>query len=379
MNPNSPLEEFAPSHRPDAFGHHFLIGLQRAPVLTDHDKRLLGRLRPAGVILFADNFERDWPYEAWLERWKRLLHDAREAIGRERILICIDHEGGRVHRPPPPITHFASPRAWRDQAAAVGAAMGRELRSLGINLDFAPLLDVNSNLANPVIGERAFGVTPEEVIAPARAFLKTLQAEGVLGCPKHFPGHGDVSLDSHYDLPVLDLTLAALRDRELKPFAALIGPDTKIVMTAHILFPRIDPDEPATVSRHFVRAILREELGFEGVVVTDDLGMGAIAARFDHPTVAARTLAAGTDLLEYCAYWNDTGRALQAADDIAAGLRQGLLSETLLQRSHARIAALLAEAPQHPVTALSDTVFQGHRQAGPTVATPQNPTKEPTA
>jgi beta-N-acetylhexosaminidase len=369
---------FSPGDRPDAFGHHFLIGLQRAPVLTDHDKRLLS-LRPAGIILFADNFLRNQPYEAWLESWEALLHDARQVIGRERILVCMDHEGGRVHRPPPPITRFASPHAWRDRAAEVGAAMGRELRSLGVTLDFAPLLDVNSNPANPVIGDRAFGVTPDEVITPARTFLQALQAEGVLGCPKHFPGYGDVNLDSHYGLPMLELTLPELHARELVPFAALIGPETKLIMTAHILFPKIDPDWPATVSPRFVQDVLRDELGFDGVVLTDDLGMGAIAALFDRETVAARTLAAGTDLVEYCAYWNDTGRALQAAADIAAGLKSGLLTEVLLERSHGRIAALLAEAPQHPVTALSDANFLAHRAAGPTMAPPPPLTKEPTA
>jgi beta-N-acetylhexosaminidase len=370
---------FSPGDEPDAFGHHFLIGLQRAPVLTDHDKRLLSRLRPAGIILFADNFLRDRPYEIWLETWKALLHDARQAIGRERILVCIDHEGGRVHRPPPPITRFASPRAWRDRASEVGGAMGRELRSLGINLNFAPLLDVNSNPANPVIGERAFGVTPDEVILPARAFLRALQAEGVLGCPKHFPGHGDVNLDSHYGLPVLDLSLSELRARELIPFAALIEPETKLIMSAHILFPQIDPDWPATVSPRFVRDILRTEMGFEGVVVTDDLGMGAIATLFDRETVAARTIAAGTDLLEYCAYWGETGRALHGADDIRAGLKSGLLTETALERSHARIASLLAETPQHPVTALSDAILLADREAGPTMAAQPPRTKEPPA
>jgi beta-N-acetylhexosaminidase len=149
----------------------------------------------------------------------------------------------------------------------------------------------------------------------------------------------------------------------------MAGPETKLIMTAHILFPKIDPDWPATVSPRFVRDILRDELGFTGVVVTDDLGMGAVAALFDRKTVAARTVAAGTDLLEYCAYWNDTGRALQAAGDILVGLKGGLLTEAELQRSHARVAALLAEASQHTATALSDAILLADREAGPTMTT----------
>ncbi|HTN96998.1 MAG TPA: glycoside hydrolase family 3 N-terminal domain-containing protein, partial [Nordella sp.] len=148
---------------PQSFGHRFLIGLQQSPVLGDHDKRLLSTLRPAGVVLFRANFMANAPYEEWLASHAKLLADVREYIGRDEVLITIDHEGGGVLRPPAPITPFAYAREWPGQAASVGRAMGVELRHLGFNVNFAPVVDVNSNPANPVIGPRSFGTTPQAV------------------------------------------------------------------------------------------------------------------------------------------------------------------------------------------------------------------------
>lgn len=348
------------------FGHHFLIGLQRAPVLTEHDKRLLSRLRPAGVIVFRDNFQHGVPYAEWLATFGRLIDGVRDCIGRDRILVCIDHEGGGVPRPPAPITAFAAARAWRDQAAAVGRAMGRELASLGVNVNFAPVVDVNSNPDNPVIGQRAFGVTTQEVVEPAAVFLAALQAEGVLGCPKHFPGYGAVSVDSHYDMPVLDLTLDELRARDLVPFRTLArDAETRMIMTAHIVFPRIDPDWPATLSARLIDDVLRREYGYDGIVVSDDLGMGAISRAFDAPEAPVQALRAGTDLLEICAYWTDTARAVAFADHVAASWADGSLSRATLDRSAERIADLLARADQHRTHALAAVDLAAHAGVAP--------------
>src|ERR1700761_318581 len=144
-------------------GEHFLIGLRPTPQLHERDRALLADLRPAGVILFKSNFEHDQPYEQWLETHRTLIDDVRNTIRRDRIFIGIDHEGGRVCRTPPPITRFAYAARWARQASSVGHAMGVELSSLGVNLNFAPVLDVHSNPANPVIGHRAFGTTAELV------------------------------------------------------------------------------------------------------------------------------------------------------------------------------------------------------------------------
>ena len=172
---------------PQSFGHRFLIGLQQSASLSDHDKRLLSLLKPAGVVLFRANFLSGVPYDEWLASHARLLADVREYIGRDEILVTIDHEGGGVLRPPAPITTFAYAREWPGQAGAVGRAMGIELRGLGFNVNFAPVLDVNSNPANPVIGPRAFGTTPEDVVASGAAIPRCAPGRGRARLSQAFP------------------------------------------------------------------------------------------------------------------------------------------------------------------------------------------------
>ncbi|MCI0466028.1 MAG: beta-N-acetylhexosaminidase [Beijerinckiaceae bacterium] len=349
-------------------GDHFLIGLQPSPVLEEHDRALLSELRPAGVILFKSNFRHDRPYEAWLESHARLIADIYAAASREHLLIAIDHEGGRVCRTPPPITRFAYAADWAGQAAAVGRAMGRELASLGINLSFAPVLDIHTNRKNPVIGKRAFGGTPEAVIGAALPFIEAMQGEKVLACGKHFPGHGDTSMDSHLGLPLQILSLDELRARELKPFAAAINAGVPIIMTAHILYAAIDPELPVTLSRRFLTGILREELGFQGVAVSDDIGMGAMNGVFDAPNSAARLIASGCDMVMVCAHFTETNRAREFARSIITAADEGCLDPALLERSRARIGALLSRAATNEVIPLPGDVFRTHASAGPLYA-----------
>jgi beta-N-acetylhexosaminidase len=354
---NPPLHEF---------GRHFVVGLQPSPELTDHDRFLLDRLRPAGVVVFAGNFAAGEDYAVWLDRYRSLLHDVRECIQRPRILVCIDHEGGRVIRPPAPITRFDYARRWGARAEEVGSAMATELRSLGVNLDFAPVLDVDTNPDNPVIGPRAFGRTPEVVAAAGTAFIAGLQGGGVLGCAKHFPGHGDTSVDSHYALPVVDCTAAELRARELRPFAAAVAAGVRTVMIGHILVPSIDEVNPATLSQAMIGGVLRGELGFTGVVVTDDVGMGAISELFRDAGNAARVLLAGGDIITVCAEWTGTDRAVELASAIARQAADGSLPEAVLAASRQRIDALLEDAPQHEVSMLDPAVFAEHARLATT-------------
>src|SRR5579871_5476766 len=264
-------------------GDHFLIGLRLSPQLDPRDRALLTDLRPAGVILFKSNFRHDVPYEEWLDSHRQLIADVRESIGRERIFVGIDHEGARINRTPAPITRFAQAAKWANEAAAVGEAMGVELASLGVNLNFAPVLDIHSNPANPVIGKRAFGTNAEQVTTAALAFMHAMQKQGVVACGKHFPGHGDTDTDSHRELPVLNRDLDGLRARELRPFRSAIEVGVPMIMTSHLLLPQLDPNDPVTLSRRFGQDILRGELGFNGVVVSDDIGMHAVSRMFDDP------------------------------------------------------------------------------------------------
>jgi beta-N-acetylhexosaminidase len=159
--------------------------------------------------------------------------------------------------------------------------------------------------------------------------------------------------------------LAALKERELRPFAALIEYGVRLVMTAHIVFPRIDPGVPATLSEKLLRGVLREELGFDGVVVSDDVGMRAVADLFSRPPTAARAIGAGCDLIAICAHLADTGQALALAGGLAADWRDGDLPEEALEQSHGRIMSLLGELPQYQVEELPSEVLARHREAGP--------------
>jgi beta-N-acetylhexosaminidase len=347
-----------------AIGDHFILGLKPSPTLAPEDRALLEELRPAGVIAYKSNFRHDLPYAEWLDAFGTLLADVRRAIGRDRIFVGIDHEGGRVCRTPKPITRFAYARHWVNEAAAVGRAMGVELASIGVNLSFAPVLDVDSNPQNPVIGERAFARDPETVTRAALAFADALMGTGVLPCGKHFPGHGDTAQDSHWALPVVDRDLEGLRARELVPFAAAARAKLPMIMTAHVMFPPVDREVPATLSRRFVHGILREELGYDGVVVSDDIGMNAVSKIFDDPTAAVRLLESGTDLLMVCSHFTSTERARGFARAIGEAERTGRLAPEELARSRSRIQALLARTAQPVPRALDDATLAAHRRAG---------------
>ena len=191
-------------------------------------------------------------------------------------MVAIDHEGGRVLRLGEPFTQFPPAAVVGrtrnpDLAYRVGHAMGVELASVGIDLSFAPVLDVHSNPANPVIGDRAFGSDPALVSEMGIALMRGLHDGGVLSCGKHFPGHGDTEKDSHLELPVVRRSRAELEQTELVPFRAAIAAGVPMLMSAHVLYPALDPEHPATLSRAILTDLLRGELHFDGVVASDDL------------------------------------------------------------------------------------------------------------
>jgi beta-N-acetylhexosaminidase len=242
--------------------------------------------------------------------------------------------------------------------------MGIELASLGIDMDLAPSVDVNSNPGNPVIGRRAFGTEPDSVIGAAAAFLEGLEATGLLGCLKHFPGHGATGTDPHYGLPSLDLDVAALEAGDLAPFRALIG-GRRPVMTAHIMFPAIDPGVPATLSRVLLDQVLRHRLGHRGVVISDDVNMAAIAQHFGGRDLAVRALGAGVDLVCVCAHFGDIAPALDWAAELDAARQDGRLDGTRLAASAARIEDLLRAAPQPAPRLLEAATLAFHRTLAP--------------
>ena len=263
--------------------------------LPDDLAELVRAGRVGGVILFARNV-RD-PVQ--LRALTSGLHAC--APADTPLLIAIDQEGGRVQRMRQPWTEWPPMRSVGDAddpdlTRSIACALARELADFGITLDFAPVVDVDTNPDNPVIGDRSFGRDPERVIRHTAHFIEAMQQAGVAACAKHFPGHGDTSTDSHHELPVVDHALERLHAVELPPFAAAIEAGVASIMTAHVLLPALDPELPATISPAVMR-ILREELGYDGVVFTDDLEMKAIADHHDPEALVSGSLAAGVDAL----------------------------------------------------------------------------------
>ena len=317
-------------------GRHFIVGLQGC-ALTDQEKRLLAQLKPAGVVFFKKNILAE---ENWREQLRSLQQEILDCTEDSNLLLSIDHEGGRVHRfYPDQVTHFPEAMTWHSDTATVGQAMGRELHALGFNLNYAPVLDVFSNPQNTVIAQRAFGRTPQEVIGHAAEFIRAMEAEGVLSCGKHFPGHGDTAADSHEQLPTLDKTKKELLDCELLPFKAAIEQNlVKMMMTAHVLYPQLDSDYPATMSKKIVTGLLREELGYRGLVISDALEMKALAATpIDEMLV--HTLNAGVDLLllGMPTQMSAVETACVYAEKIATKIARGEIDGALLEEAGERV------------------------------------------
>jgi beta-N-acetylhexosaminidase len=227
---------------------------------------------------------------------------------------------------------------------AAAEVLGRQLRAIGINLDFAPVLDVNTNPQNPVIGDRAFGCTPDVVIEHALAFADGLHDGGVLSCGKHFPGHGDTDLDSHLALPTLRHDRARLDEVELGPFRAA-AKRVPSIMTAHVVFEAVDLDVPATMSAAALRRLLREDLGFEGAVFSDDLEMKAVTERYSIEEAGVLAIEAGCDLLLVC---SDLEAAARLRETLAAEASRSAPFHARLTEARCRADALRRRVRELP-------------------------------
>jgi beta-N-acetylhexosaminidase len=301
-----------------------------------------------GVILFARNV-------VDAEQVASLVAQLKTCAGRP-LLVAIDQEGGRVARlrAPQGFTELPPMRALGERgdpalAREVGALLGRELRAVGIDQDYAPVVDVDTNPANPVIGDRAFSRDPDEVGRLGAALAQGLQAEGVAACAKHFPGHGDTSQDSHKDLPRLPHDLERLRRVELPPFRALARAGVAAVMTAHVVFDALDPRRPATLSPAVMR-LLRDEVGFGGCAVSDDLEMKAVAEHFPLEEAAPGAILAGVDALLVCHRAEVQHRAI---DLVRGAVEDGRIPRSRLAEARSRISGLLRFAGPAPDPALA--------------------------
>jgi beta-N-acetylhexosaminidase len=287
--------------------------------------RTIRELNVGGIILFEPNI-------GSLEDTATLINSAQRTAMQHGALIplivAVDHEGGLINRFGDKLTWFPSNMALAathslDHARAEARVMAEELSTLGINMNLAPVMDVNSNPDNPVIGIRSFGSNPEDVARLGAAMIDAFQANGIIATAKHFPGHGDTSVDSHNVLPVIPHDRTRLDTVELVPFRAAIEADVDAIMTAHIALPEIEPTPglPATLT-----GLLREELGFNGLIATDSLGMGALDQTFGVTEASARAFQAGADLLMYGADPGHTPAEQYAAyQNLLALLRDGTI------------------------------------------------------
>ena len=295
----------------------------------------------AGVVLYKRNFHS-------VEGLRELAAKIRRAAQRP-LLIGIDQEGGTRFALPEPFTAWPS-AAELGRAHDIGLteqvarAMAVELRVAGCNLNFAPMLDLNVNPESPVTKDRSFGADPNLVAKMGVAFDHGLRAGRVLSCAKHFPGHGDTLVDPHHDLPVFSGTMERLESAELVPFAAAVAAGVPMVMTAHILLPKIDAERPASLSRTMLDSVLRRRMGFRGIILADDLGMGAIARRYGPGEAAIETLRAGTDIAMLCHDWQAVAPAIEA---VRQAHEAGRFDAAEWQASLERIdrACALAELP----------------------------------
>ena len=309
----------------------------RGTSLSEAQAAFLRRHHIRAVCLFRHNLGSE-------AEVKQLTADLRAVMG-EGALIGIDQEGGSVVRatflPQAPAAMALGAAGDAAMAEAVGEAVGRGVRSLGFNWDFAPVLDVNNNPANPVIAERSFSEDPAEVARLAGAWMRGALRTGVACCVKHFPGHGDTHTDSHSHLPVVDKPLSALQALELRPFHDLKN-DAPAMMTAHIVYPQLDAEHPATLSRKILGGILRDAWGYDGVVITDSLVMKAIYDHYGHDRAAVLALQAGADMVMALGSEADQTAAIEA---IAKAQASGALAAVQLARANARLDALAARYP----------------------------------
>jgi beta-N-acetylhexosaminidase len=313
----------------DRVGQLLLLGW---PGTTAEEARpTLRDLRPGGIV-YVDNART----AAAATAVNAGLLDISRELGLLPPLIAVDHEGGRVQR----IVDVANLGANQDfaagqpsdaQACERGLTHARQLRAMGFSMNLAPVLDVNNNPANPVIGDRSYGADPTVVARLGAAYVRGLQAGGVAAVGKHFPGHGNTAVDSHLQLPALPQSEPQLEQVELVPFRRAIAPDVGVaaIMSAHIVFPAVDPsDAPATLSRPIMTGLLRDRLGFQGLVLSDDLaGMRAITDNFTPGQAAVRAVQAGVDLLIVA---GGIPRQRESRDALLAALAAGDLSRERL-------------------------------------------------
>lgn len=341
----------------EKIGQLFMVGFMGTTVTSDLAS-FIKEYKPGGVILFSRNLES-------VEQIVELTNDLQRCSPQSPLLISIDQEGGRVSRLPKGFTIFPPCELIGrcnsgELAYAVAATTAKELRAVGINMNMAPVLDVNSNPDNPVIGDRAFGSVSDVVSEMALVTAAGLQDNKVVACGKHFPGHGDTNADSHKELPVVEASRERLETVEFPPFRRAAAAGIETMMTAHVLYKALDDRLPATLSPDIITHLLREQMQYDGVVLTDDLEMHAIVDHYGPGDAAVRAFLAGCDVLLIC---KDRDREIAAFESVEKAVASGTIATKRLDQSVTRIQGVKQRYvwPYRPVVISEAKLIAGCR------------------
>lgn len=319
----------------EKIGQMILAGISGTSV-DNNVKWLLNEHHVGGVIFYGNNFRT--PVQA-----VKLVNNIKEANNSDvPLLLGVDQEGGSVTRLPGDFIPIPSNKqvgevGSREYSYQIGKFLGKQLQAFGLNINFAPVLDVNNNPNNPVIGDRAFGDNPKIVRQLGVEMMKGIQSQSVIPTVKHFPGHGDTSVDSHLELPIIHKTFKELKKLEFIPFESAFKEGADVVMVGHILLPKLDNKNPASMSKVVMKDVLRKQLGFTGLIVTDDMTMGAIKDNFDLGKAAVESVKSGSDII---LVGHDDHHVAEVFNALKRSVQQGEISEKRVNESVKRILKL---------------------------------------
>ena len=323
----------------EKIGQLVIVGLD-GYTTDEHARQMIEEYNVGGFILFKSNIKSSHQMLELLNSLKSI-----NQASKVPLFLSVDEEGGRVSRLPGEFLNIPSNKIIgklnnSSVSYKVGSIIGEELKAFGMNMNFAPVLDINSNPKNPVIGDRSFGTGPDLVSKLGVQTMQGLQSQNIIPVIKHFPGHGDTSTDSHVGLPRVNNDLKRLRSFELRPFADAIENGAEAVMVAHILLPKIDPENPASFSKTIISDILRRDMEFDGVVITDDFTMGAIVKNYNIGQAAVKSILAGSDIVLVC---HDYEKQKAVISALKNATQSGLLPMKRIDQSVSRILRLKQE------------------------------------
>ena len=345
-----------PASIPEWTGQMLMTGFE-GTTLNRETEDLIRDHHVGGLILFSRNYENPVQLHTLIRNLQEVAASTSTGLP---LFISVDQEGGRVARLTEPFTKYPplcclGHAQSESLASRFGQALATELKDVGINMDYAPVLDVHTNPENPIIGDRAIAPDPQTVARLGNAFIQGFRDAGLIPVGKHFPGHGDTHLDSHLDLPTVKRDAATLEAVELLPFRETIAQGLEVIMTAHVIYPAWDEKNPATFSKTILQDILRKKLGFKGIIMSDDLEMKAVDHYYDFEALPRMGINAGLDMFMIC---NNTGKARALHDRLTEEVVKETIALARVQQSVERILRLKQNLPSPPPNPPNPNLWQ---------------------